>query len=97
MKSTQAQETGPLSSMRASDTSRPFVPVQQAYPAASGFGLSPGLRQVRKTIMADVTIADSLRLAINVLRDSAESRKMQLEIDLDGATAALHADAAESR
>ncbi|MBU9371804.1 hypothetical protein LGM85_22535 [Burkholderia multivorans] len=47
--------------------------------------------------MADVTIADSLRLAINVLRDSAESRKMQLEIDLDGATAALHADAAESR
>ncbi|MGP8473903.1 hypothetical protein [Burkholderia sp. PR2] len=43
--------------------------------------------------MADVTVADALRLAINVLRDSVESRKMPSEIDLDGATAALHADA----
>lgn len=45
--------------------------------------------------MHNVTIADALRLAINLLRDSAESRKMPSGVDLDGATAALHADAAD--
>jgi len=45
--------------------------------------------------MADVTLADALRLAINVLRDSAESRKMPSGVDLNGATAALHANAAD--
>ncbi|WP_206136500.1 hypothetical protein [Burkholderia sp. Se-20373] len=45
--------------------------------------------------MADVTLADALRLAINVLRDSAESHKMPSGTDLDGAIAALHADAAD--
>lgn len=44
--------------------------------------------------MLDVTIADALRLATNVLRDSAEARKMPSGVDLDGTTAALHADAA---
>lgn len=40
------------------------------------------------------TLADALRLAINVLRDSAESRKMPSGTDLDRAIAALHVDAA---
>ncbi|MDZ7914358.1 MAG: hypothetical protein U5O16_21370 [Rhodococcus sp. (in: high G+C Gram-positive bacteria)] len=46
--------------------------------------------------MADMTSADALRLAINVLRDSAESRKMPSGISLDPATADLHAEAAET-
>ena len=33
--------------------------------------------------MSDLTIADALRLAINVLRDSAESRKMPSGIDVN--------------
>lgn len=45
--------------------------------------------------MSDVTLADALRLAINVLRDSAESRRMPSGIELDDALAALHADAAD--
>lgn len=45
--------------------------------------------------MPDVTLADALRLAINVLRDSAEARKMPSGVGLDGTTAALHADAAD--
>ena len=45
--------------------------------------------------MPNVTLVDALRLAINVLRDSAEARKMPSGIALDGATAALHADAAD--
>lgn len=49
----------------------------------------------RKTTMHNVNLADALRLAINVLRDSAEARKMPSGVDLDGASAALHADAAE--
>ncbi|WP_186057829.1 hypothetical protein [Burkholderia gladioli] len=44
--------------------------------------------------MADLTLADALRLAINLLRDAAESRKMPSGIELDDAAASLHADAA---
>ncbi|WP_175712420.1 hypothetical protein [Burkholderia ambifaria] len=40
-------------------------------------------------------LADALRLAINVLRDSAESREMPSGVDLDNATAELHAIAAD--
>ena len=46
--------------------------------------------------MPDMTPADALRLAINVLRDAAESRKMPSGAGLDDATAELHADAAET-
>lgn len=46
--------------------------------------------------MADLTVADSLRLAINVLRDVSESRKMPSGVALDQATADLHADAAKT-
>lgn len=46
--------------------------------------------------MSDMTPADALRLAINVLRDSAESYKMPSGTTLDRATAELHADAAET-
>jgi hypothetical protein len=42
------------------------------------------------------TVADALRLAINVLRDSAESGRMPSGIALDGATTQLHADAADT-
>jgi hypothetical protein len=45
--------------------------------------------------MSDMTVADALRLAINVLRDSAESRKMPSGVELDEVTAALHASAAD--
>jgi hypothetical protein len=45
--------------------------------------------------MSNLTIADALRLAINVC-DSAESRKMPSGIALDDAIANLHADAAET-
>ncbi|MDF0506629.1 hypothetical protein POK33_38405 [Burkholderia cenocepacia] len=44
--------------------------------------------------MYNLTVADALRLAINTLRDVAESRKMPSGVVLDGATAKLHADAA---
>ncbi|WP_213957528.1 hypothetical protein [Variovorax sp. dw_954] len=43
-----------------------------------------------------MTPADALRLAINVLRDAAEARKMPSGIALDDATAEMHADAAET-
>ncbi|WP_185673660.1 hypothetical protein [Burkholderia stagnalis] len=46
--------------------------------------------------MPEMTIADALHLAINVLRDTAESRKMPSGVELDDATAELHADAAET-
>lgn len=45
--------------------------------------------------MPDITLADALRLAINVLRDSAESRKMPSGVDLGNAEAELHASAAD--
>ncbi|WP_203234297.1 hypothetical protein [Burkholderia mayonis] len=45
--------------------------------------------------MTNLTVADALRLAINTLRDVAESRKMPSGVELDDATAELHADAAE--
>lgn len=45
--------------------------------------------------MPDLTPADALRLAINALRDVAESRKMPSGIEVDAGTAELHADAAE--
>lgn len=45
--------------------------------------------------MADITLADALRLAINVLRDSVESRKMPSGIDLNDAVAEVHASAAD--
>lgn len=46
--------------------------------------------------MPDLTLADALRLAINVLKDAAESRQMPSGIELDQATAELHAEAAET-
>lgn len=46
--------------------------------------------------MPDLTTADALRLAINVLRDAAESRRMPSGIELDEITSALHSDAAET-
>lgn len=46
--------------------------------------------------MPDILPTDALRLAINVLRDVAESRKMPSGVGLDQATADLHADAAET-
>ena len=46
--------------------------------------------------MPTLTPADALTLAINVMRDVAESRKMPSGTELDPATAALHADAAET-
>ena len=42
-----------------------------------------------------LTLADALRLAINTLRDAAESRRLPSGIALDDATAALHAQAAD--
>ncbi len=46
--------------------------------------------------MPELTIADALRLAINVLRDSAESHRMPSGIELDDATAAIHNEAADT-
>lgn len=46
--------------------------------------------------MASMTVADALRMAINALKDVAESRRMPSGIELDHSTAALHADAAET-
>jgi hypothetical protein len=46
--------------------------------------------------MPDLTVADALRLAINILKDAGESRRMPSGIELDQATAELHADAAET-
>lgn len=44
--------------------------------------------------MPNLAVADALHLAINALREVAESRKMPSGVKLDGATAELHADAA---
>lgn len=46
--------------------------------------------------MPNTTLADALRLAINVLRDVSESRKMPSGIELGKAEADLHAGAAEA-
>ncbi|MCY0852532.1 hypothetical protein [Cupriavidus sp. D39] len=46
--------------------------------------------------MTSLTTADALRLAINVLRDAAESRKLPSGAELNEATAGLHADAADT-
>ncbi|KVS41114.1 hypothetical protein [Burkholderia ubonensis] len=45
--------------------------------------------------MPALTLADTLRLAIIVLRDSVESRRMPSDVPLDDASVALHADAAD--
>lgn len=45
--------------------------------------------------MARPTVADALRLAINVLRDSAETRRMPSGQTLDQSIVDLHFDAAE--
>lgn len=44
--------------------------------------------------MPDLTVVDALRLAITALRDVAESHKMPSGVELDKATAELHASAA---
>lgn len=46
--------------------------------------------------MSSLSVADALRLAVNVLRDAAEARKMPSGVGLDEAVAELHADAAET-
>lgn len=46
--------------------------------------------------MPEISIADSLRLAINVLRDSAESRRMPSGVELDESVVVLHAVAADT-
>ena len=45
--------------------------------------------------MPDLTTADALRLAINVLLDSAESQKMPSGFSIDRRTTDLHADTAD--
>lgn len=45
--------------------------------------------------MPDLILADALRLAISVLRDYAQSRKMPSGVDLNDAAAELHASAAD--
>lgn len=46
--------------------------------------------------MSKLTVALALRSAINVLRDSAESRKMPCGEPLDDGVVQLHLDAAET-
>lgn len=46
--------------------------------------------------MPDLTLADALRLAINVLRDTTESRRTPSREGLDQSTADLHAAAADT-
>jgi hypothetical protein len=46
--------------------------------------------------MSEMTIALALRAAINVLRDSAESRKMPSGEPLDEVSVELHRDAADT-
>jgi hypothetical protein len=45
--------------------------------------------------MPMLSVADALRLAINVLRDVAESHKMPSGVEVDQVTANLHSDAAD--
>lgn len=47
--------------------------------------------------MPDLALADALRLAINVLRDSAESRKMPSGVVLDDARRTRTGRASEGR
>lgn len=46
--------------------------------------------------MAEISIADAIRLAVNLLRDSAESRRMPSGVALEESVAELHAVAAET-
>lgn len=46
--------------------------------------------------MSGMTTALALRAAINVLRDSAESRKMPSGVPLDEVSVQLHRDAADT-
>lgn len=46
--------------------------------------------------MPELTVADALRLAINVLHDSAVARKMPSGEPLDEQCVPLHADAADT-
>lgn len=46
--------------------------------------------------MDPLTIADALRLAINDLRDVAESHRMPSASELDEATSGMHANAEET-
>lgn len=55
-----------------------------------------GLSKSNGKTKPNLNPADSLRLAINVLKDSAESRRMPSGIELNQATVDLHADAAET-
>jgi hypothetical protein len=43
----------------------------------------------------DLTLADALRLAINVLRDASESRSMPSGLEMDAGLAQIHANAAD--
>lgn len=45
--------------------------------------------------MSTIDLADALRLAINVLRDAAESGRLPSGIEIDEQQANLHADAAD--
>ncbi|MCA7889898.1 MULTISPECIES: hypothetical protein [Burkholderia cepacia complex] len=45
--------------------------------------------------MPKIDLADALTLAINLLRDAAESHSMPCGVELDDRTAELHADAAD--
>lgn len=46
--------------------------------------------------MPEILLSDAISLAINVLRDVAESQKMPSGISVDLATADLHADASDT-
>lgn len=45
--------------------------------------------------MAQLTLVEALRLAINVLRDSAESRSTPSGFEMDAGLAELHGQAAD--
>jgi len=45
--------------------------------------------------MNAISLADALRLAINILREAAESRTTPSGFQMDAGLAQLHADAAE--
>lgn len=57
----------------------------------------PGLRveKTEKVTLPEMTNANALRLAINVLRDSAEPRRMPSGPELDDAAAGLNARSAD--
>lgn len=74
-----------------SQTQRPSC----RYLALAKANAGADLKTQLKPSMPDLSVADALRLAINVLRDASESRRMPSGIELGQATADLHADAAE--